>query len=84
MAYMIRYVTKWDGTPRTLENIRFVLSVLSYDNRYTVSMDEYEDLHIETGSNHGMVAPIFAKGTDVIIWQDGTIQIEVNGKKYDI
>lgn len=80
---MIRYVTTWDGTPRTLENIRFVLSVLSYDNRYTVHMDEYEDLHIDT-FGIGQVAPVFAKGTDVIIWQDGTIQIEVNGKKYDI
>lgn len=75
---MIRYVTKWDGTPRTLENIRFVLKVLSYDTIYSLRMDEYEDLHIETGSNHGMVVP---KGADVVIPQEGQMYIDLGSVK---
>lgn len=70
---MIRYVTKWDGTPRTLENIRFVLNVLSYDTRYTVRMDEYEDLHIEAGNGRGMIVP---KGFDVVIPQGGELYVD--------
>lgn len=78
---MIRYVTTWDGTPRALENIRFVLKVLSYDNRYSIRMDEYEDLHIEAGNGKGMIVP---KGWDVVIPQEGKMYFCKDSMKLEI
>lgn len=71
---MIRYVTTWDGTLRTLENIRFVLKVVSFDNRYDFAIDYYdEDLYINIGDGRGIVVP---KDSDITIWQDGTIEVK--------
>lgn len=78
---MIRYVTKWDGTPRTLENIRFVLKVQSYDNRYSIRMDEYEDLHIEAGNGRGLIVP---KGWDVVIPQEGRMYFTKDSMRLEI
>lgn len=71
---MIRYVTKWDGTPKVFENIRFVLNVVSFDNRYDFAIDSHdEDLYINIGDGRGIVVP---KDSDITIWQDGTIEVE--------
>ena len=34
MAYMIRYVTKWDGTPKVFENIKFVINLVKFDKLF--------------------------------------------------
>lgn len=76
---MIRYVTKWDGTLRTLENIKFVLKVVSFDNRYDFAIDSHdEDLYINIGDGRGIVVP---KDSDITIWQDGTIEAENDSSK---
>ena len=69
---MIRYVTKWNNTQEAFENIKFVINLVRFDKLFKFRRAYNFMIISDEKSNFWAIE----EGSDITIWQDGTIEVE--------
>lgn len=77
---MIRYVTQWDGTTKVFENIKFVINLVRFDKLFKF-VRHYDSITISDELGNFWAID---KGSEVTIWQDGTIEVKNDFWEYKI